>query len=690
MKKIRTRILLSSIIIVCITALILSSVAVYFTYNSTMDTLNKSMTETVKVAANQVASELDNYKSMVKDIGLISRLSNDEIPQSEKQKILEERMKMHNMEDLTYAGLDGKARSSGTDEITDISEREYFKASIQGESYVSDPIISKSTGKLSIIVSAPLWKNGMTGTGLAGVVIAIFDGKKLSDITNQITVGKTGSTYAIDKTGGTIAHSNYELVKSHDNDIENVKTDKNLTKLAEITKKMVAQETGFEEYSYMGKSKLMTYAPIPNTNGWSLGVTVQKSEFASITSKIIVTAIISLICVIVAIFVAVIGSSKISKPIIACVDRLKLLADGDLTTPVPTAKAKDETKQLLDATKDTVDGLNSIIVDVTQKLDAMANENLDIEVTKNYPGDFLPVEKSLKKIIESFNNVMLQINQASEQVASGSDQVSSGAQALSQGATEQASSIQELSASINEISDQVKRTAINAGEANSMADKVGGEIDSSHQQMQDMIKAISEISEKSAQISKIIKTIDEIAFQTNILALNAAVEAARAGAAGKGFAVVAEEVRNLASKSAQAAKNTTELIESSIESVENGTKIAGETAVSLESVVIGATQITALISEIAQASNEQATSISQVTQGVEQISGVVQTNSATAEESAAASEELSGQAQILNSLVSKFKLRNTYHENTTVDIDDSINVEENYYVKNDLAATSKY
>ena len=243
------------------------------------------------------------------------------------------------------------------------------------------------------------------------------------------------------------------------------------------------------------------------------------------------------------------------------------------------------------------------------------------------------------------------------EIKNSSDQVSSGAQALSQGATEQASSIEQLSASIIEISDQVRSNAVNANNATSLVESVGKEIDRSNIHMQEMIRAISEISDKSAQIGRIIKTIDDIAFQTNILALNAAVEAARAGAAGKGFAVVADEVRNLAGKSAQAASETTELIESSISAVLNGTRIADETAESLSSVVTGASKITSLMQDISKASNEQANSIGQVTQGIEQISGVVQTNSATAEESAAASEELSAQAQLLNSLVSKFKMR---------------------------------
>lgn len=352
-------------------------------------------------------------------------------------------------------------------------------------------------------------------------------------------------------------------------------------------------------------------------------------------------------------------SREISKPINKCVERLVLLEQGDLTSPVPAADSKDETGILLNALKGTVEGLHEIIGEVASMLSDMAGGNFDIHtrIEEKYVGEFQTLRDSLRKFSIDMSNTLGQIDQSSNQVAAGSDQVSSGAQALSQGATEQASSVEELAATINEISNQIQDTAQNAEAATVQIDNTGTEIEICSGQMKELISAMDEISINSNEIGKIIKTIEDIAFQTNILALNAAVEAARAGAAGKGFAVVADEVRNLASKSAEASKNTAALIENAVNSVGKGTNIAENTAESLSQVVTSSNSVMEIAGNIAAAAKLQADSITQVTSGIDQISSVVQTNSATAEESAAASEELSGQAQMLKNLVSRFHLR---------------------------------
>ena len=360
---------------------------------------------------------------------------------------------------------------------------------------------------------------------------------------------------------------------------------------------------------------------------------------------------------IVSVLIAVTVSKSISKPIVEITEAARGMVQGKLDVQIHV-NSTDEIGQLGTAINESAACTRTYVLDITKQLGKVENGDLDVPVNKlKYIGDYANLSKAYRGILSSLNDTIGHISQSAEQVSSGSEQVSDGAQALAQGATEQASSIQELSATITEISTNVKDNATNAASASIKVNKVGTELAESNQHMLEMITAMSKISDSSNQIGKIIKTIEDIAFQTNILALNAAVEAARAGEAGKGFAVVADEVRNLASKSAEAAKNTTLLIQNSIKEVGNGTKIAGTTADALLQVVEHAQEVSTAVDHISQTSNQQANSINQVTIGVEQISAVVQTNSATAEESAAASEELSGQAQVMKELVGRFKLK---------------------------------
>jgi len=290
----------------------------------------------------------------------------------------------------------------------------------------------------------------------------------------------------------------------------------------------------------------------------------------------------------------------------------------------------------------------------------IADGNLDVSIDIDTEDEVGTLASSFRKMTDNLNDVMGNISNASEQVASGSRQVSDASIELSQGATEQASSIEQLTASIEEISSQTKLNADNASEANGLAEVAKENASQGNSQMKKMLRAMEDINESSSNISKIIKVIDEIAFQTNILALNAAVEAARAGQHGKGFSVVAEEVRNLAARSAKAAKETTDLIEGTIKKVEGGTKIATETSDALNKIVEDVAKVSNIVGDIAIASKEQELAISQINQGIMQVSVVVQTNSATSEESASASEELSSQAELLRGQVSKFNLRSNY------------------------------
>jgi methyl-accepting chemotaxis protein len=335
---------------------------------------------------------------------------------------------------------------------------------------------------------------------------------------------------------------------------------------------------------------------------------------------------------------------------------LNELAKGNLNTGMVGNYNGDYTL-IKDSMNETIAFLKQYVSEITNTLEEMGNGNLDLEITGDYLGDFQAIKAALNGIAATLSETMAEINEAAGQVETGARQISDGGQALSQGTTEQASAIEQLNASIEEVAGETKKNATNANEANQRALEVRNNAEVGNNQMNKMVSAMDQINESSHNISKIIKVIDDIAFQTNILALNAAVEAARAGQHGKGFAVVAEEVRSLAARSAEAAKETTGLIEGSIESVDVGTKIADETSDSLKEILREIEKVTDLVGNIARASNDQATEIAQITQGIEQVSTVVQTNSATAEESAAASEELSGQAEMLKQMVGAFKIK---------------------------------
>lgn len=387
--------------------------------------------------------------------------------------------------------------------------------------------------------------------------------------------------------------------------------------------------------------------------GQTLISTIEQSQNRSIVILIVLCVLSILICIILAALV----TKLIVRPVKEIEQAAKNMAEGNLDCTI-TYKSKDELGQLADSMRKSTTMLAEIVKDIGSLTNEIATGNFDVDTKEEnlYAGSYRPILNSLRMMTNNLSGIINRISISANQVSTSSDQVSDGAQALSRGAAQQAAATEELAASIGDISAQINENTKSAVKAREVTQNVEDAVALSNNKMQEMVKAIVHISNSSKEIGKIIKTIEDIAFQTNILALNAAVEAARAGAAGKGFAVVADEVRTLASKSADASKSTAALIETSINAVKDGTTIAEETAKTLLIAVDSTREVAGTVSLISSSSEEQAVSIAQITVGVNQISSVIQTNSATAEESAAASEELSGQAQMLKSLVAKFQL----------------------------------
>ncbi len=348
---------------------------------------------------------------------------------------------------------------------------------------------------------------------------------------------------------------------------------------------------------------------------------------------------------------------RILHPVIAVRDQMGEISQGNLSAQFQWEPDSSEIGMLVASIHETKQELKKYINEIDSTLAQMARGNMDLRISTDFRGEFLPIQSALRQILDSLNEALFHIHQTAQEVSDESQRVAAGSQTLSDGAVQQASTVEELFAGIQDISGQVERTSGDADQARKFSVEAGEQLRLCSQKMGTLTSAIADISESSQKISGITKAIEDISFQTNILALNASVEAARAGAAGKGFAVVADEVQRLASKSAESAKDITNLIAASVQLVQYGTSLSEETTQALSEVVASAQQSADLVGQIAESAQTQSQSLRQLTEGMERISGVVQTNAATAEESASSAEELRRQAEKLKLSVQRFRLR---------------------------------
>ena len=538
---------------------------------------------------------------------------------------------------LAVIGQDGIAVAASQQDLVgqlNVADRHYFQQSLVGK--VGHEVVkSRVSGEPILVLSVPVTIQGRPqGACIGAVRIGFFAEQYVS----PAKVAEHGYAYLVDKKGVFLAHPDAKrILSSGIGDYD-------------WGRKMLGEGSGFQVYDWQGVSKVVSYQTIPATD-WVIAAGAEFDDMfaplGGIARASILAAVLTLVGVGLVLFYI---ATSIVKAVQQGVDFAEEVKIGDVSRRLRLTR-HDEIGTLAAALDRMADGLEEKAV----LAERIAAGDLTIEMGKVHSNDRLG--QAFDKMVSNLCDLITQLQAASEQIAAGSVQLAEGSQSLSQGATESAASLEQISASMTEMASQTQMSADNADQANALSNESMSAATSGSELMTEMVTAMGAINTSGQNIAKIIKVIDEIAFQTNLLALNAAVEAARAGQHGKGFAVVAEEVRNLAGRSAKAARETAELIEDSVSKTSHGNDIAKKTASSLQGIVAGTTKVSDLVAEIAAASKEQTEGIGQVTEGLGQIDTVTQQSTANAEETAAAAEELSSQADHLRQNLARFTVK---------------------------------
>ncbi len=637
-------------LILVIALIVVSGVFMYF---SNINTLHEMADVALNSTSSAVERTLHTLEVNAMNVAALETIRDTGVTKEEKLEAMEGVRVQNNYDEVGFVEMNGQGYSNYGE--FDFNDQLHFQTTSKGGVFVGEPIINRLNGDIIIISGAPVYQDEQ----IVGTVFIVDLVASVNDKIGELTFGKTGYAYIINKEGTVIFHKDEQNIADQVNAITQKETDRKYASLAKATEKILSStKAGTTTYRQNGKSMFAAYCPVTGHEDWRLIMTAPNREFTSaVLISVIVNSMIGIILLAVTITLMKRRIQDIIYPVDIVTKRLVKLAEGDLKTPVEEINTGDELAVLSSNLEHTIQSLNLYISDITRVLSQLSAGNLDTGTEAGFAGDFVSLKESIDTIISSFNETMTQMNSAADVVADHSDGSSQGAKNLADRTTDQASVLEELTAGITSVSDQVKLTAENASRASERSLEAKNNVEICNQQMQSMIGAMADIKAGSAKISDIIKNIEDIAEQTNLLSLNAAIEAARAGEAGRGFSVVAEEVRSLAEESAKAAQNTARLITKSIETVENGTNIVNETAQSLMQVVNNTGEITSIIADIADAAREQASAIEQINTGFEQMSDAVTMNSMTAQESASSSEELAAQAQNLKGLISRFSLK---------------------------------
>ena len=649
-KSIRTRLIASIGVLALLLVLAVQVINIILLQNAFSRLIPEAMETSLQSAHLQITSKLESNFAALDALANMPFIRDTSVPLEERAAALVNFVAANPERGLQACAItdtEGRAALSLGVEI-DVSIDDYFKEAITGKRVVSDPFISRATGNLLIVYAMPYYN---TAGEIAGVLTLDVDALHLSRDFGVKGLGETGVAFAIAQDGTTVVSSDPETVTERLNDFVELENDPSLAGLVESERRMLLGEAGHGEHIYFGTKEFIYYMPVEGTT-WSVAVTQAKNEALQTVNTITYSGIGVLVAgIIVSIVVAVVLSRSISRPIICLARATNELSQGDVNVEIDV-NTNDEIGTLACAFSKMTENIR-LQATIVGKI-AQGDYTVSIPVR----GEKDVMNLAINNLVDSSNVMMGEIRAAANQVANGAKQISGGAQALFAGSSRQTVAMEDLSATIGEVNTQADANSELANAAMNEVRESERLTKESLASMQEMTQAMQHIHAGSREIAKVIKVIDDIAFQTNILALNAAVEAARAGQHGKGFAVVAEEVRNLAGKSANAAKETTALIEASAAGVEQGVAIAKKTANSLGQVGAIATRNTEAMKAISEASRSQSVAVKDINQSIGQISQVVQANSATAEESAASAQELSSQSVLLDRVVNRFELKN--------------------------------
>ena len=619
--------------------------------------MTDNMTNQMQATAYYYEAQLENWIRVRSD--QLDRLGEEllAIPQGERtESAVFEKVSFFTKRSTSYGVIadylvtPDKKMISGDGHIPepgyDPTKNSYYKDAVaKGGLVVSEPYMDVTTGGMIITLSKPLMDNG----NLYGVVAVDIKIDAIKSIFDNYLTDDGSYIFLLDQAGHILSHTNDAYQPTSERMVLATET-----KNSDILLKSSPTPVLYKDYDDEDKFAMAIHEP--NSN-WIIGLVYPREIIsAELFYQGMISFILFIIGLVVGLSIIIRMLRKSLAPIRGVVGAARQMIEGDLNIDV-SVQTNDEIGELGTVFNETVQYLHDMIAELSDILNEMANGNLVVETKCTYYGDFDRIRVSIENIVQNMNEIIGGIGMAANQVAAGSAQVAHGAQHLAGGAMEQNEQVDDLISRISEVTSVTQSNAAECTNASKITADVAQKLQESNQYMHEMVEAMDHINGSSEEIGKIIKTIEDIAFQTNILALNAAVEAARAGTAGKGFAVVADEVRNLASKSAEAASHTTALIETSLAAVNEGTRIAHETEKSLQEVVNTANQVTTIIDDIVTLSGEQVAEIGRISDGVQKISCVVQSNSATAEQGAATSEELSGQAQTMNDLVGRFRTK---------------------------------